>query len=256
MKHLVRMAVAALFCVFSTTIYAKTVTINVADVSFETLKTLVSKDKTIGVDLSGVADNALKVILDKRKTLTIDDTDLPTELRARLEAAKKISEVTTSLKAAQEWSDMGRGIGVAVREGLSAVTDETAKFADTTPGKFTMVMIAWKVMGQDFITTVRGILIGIPLLIFWICIWVWWLKRVYGYHKVKKVTIGEDNKKIVTYEEMPPLSVQWNKDWAEKHSKLTGKDLENAGLSDWVGFSAIKSVGFVVVMFLIWWWII
>lgn len=224
-----------------TTGFAKQVTVNNNDLPFDIAKQiLLSGDK----NLQGLADDALRTILQNRGLLTFDDSVLSEGLRSKLQASQKIAEVTEQLKVGRDWAEMGRAIGIATREGLSAVTTETAKFADTTPGRFTMVMIAWKVMGADFLASVKGYLIGVPLLIFWCSLFVWWLRRVYGIHKVTRLV---DGKKVV--EEMPPLSVQWAEAWAKNPG---AKD----NTSDMVVFAALKTVGFVVGIFVIVWIVI
>jgi hypothetical protein len=123
---------------------------------------------------------------------------------------------------------MGRAIGIATREGLAAVTTETAKFAETTPGKFTMFMIAWKVAGTDFLRAIKGYLIGVPLLIVWISIFYWWLKRVYhGY--AKKVAVEKDGKQASEYTWVEPLMI----------TKADDKDFLTI-----MGF---KAIGFVII---------
>ncbi len=219
---------------------AKIVGVKVSDIPFEVAKQLLPKDKTITIDLTGVPDDLLRSILEKRGILTVEEGVLPHDLKIKLQAQQKIADVTTTLKQSAEWAEIGRAIGVATREGLAAITQETAKFADTTPGKFTMVMIAWKVMGADFLKTSKGFLIGIPLLITWILIFVWWLRRVYSWHRKKIVAYDKDGKKRVSYEEVEPLSVQWSK---------AGKDSEGY----FALLAGVKAAAFVVVMFVIYW---
>lgn len=66
------------------------------------------------------------------------------------------------------WVGLGKEVGEAINSSLSAVTDNTAKFADTQVGKFTMFIIAWKVLGNDFMGVVWAFflaLLGFPTLI-------------------------------------------------------------------------------------------
>src|SRR6202008_4837495 len=158
--------------------------------------------------LSGLADEALQTILKNKVSLSFDDSYLPPDLQARLAAQQKIGEVTEQLKVGRDWAEMGQAIGIATRGALSAVTDETARFAATTPGKFTMYMVAWKVMGSDFVKTAKVIIVGVPLLCSWMVFFAWWLRKVYGWRRRKVVTEGKR-----TYELMEPLSVLWAKEW-------------------------------------------
>ncbi len=56
-----------------------------------------------------------------------------------------------------EWVGLGKEIGTAVNEGLGALTDHANKFAGTPVGKFTMIIIAYKVMGRDLVHYVAGV---------------------------------------------------------------------------------------------------
>ena len=110
--------------------------------------------------------------------VTVKKSDLPADLIARLESQKKVEDVKKTLQTVGEFAGIGKEIGVAVNEGLGAVTDQASKFADTTPGKFTMFLIAWKVMAKDSMTitnSILGVLVGIPLLIFveFFYLWIW-----------------------------------------------------------------------------------
>ena len=68
-----------------------------------------------------------------------------------------------------------------MNEGLAAVVDQAERFGTTKVGNFVMVMIAWKVIGKDMV----GIILGIPILIAGICIWMWALRRFFiGYRVV------------------------------------------------------------------------
>jgi len=52
----------------------------------------------------------------------------------------------------------GKEIGEMIKEALMAVVEVAQKFSDTNVGKFTMYMVAWKVMGQDIVRILLGLL--------------------------------------------------------------------------------------------------
>lgn len=82
-----------------------------------------------------------------------------------------------------KWIGMGREIGIATREGLNAVVDTAEKFGTTKVGTFVMIMVAWSIMGKS----VFGIILGIPLLIGGVLLWMWGMKRVFfGYRVLEK----------------------------------------------------------------------
>ena len=72
------------------------------------------------------------------------------------------SQNASNIAAAGQYAGLGKEIGVAVSESLSAVTDETAKFAETDVGKVTMAVVVWKVLGEDIL----GAFVGIPFMVF------------------------------------------------------------------------------------------
>lgn len=67
-----------------------------------------------------------------------------------------------------KYAQMGKGIGVAINEGLGAVTKNVEQFAQTSAGKWLMILITWKVMGNDAVGLVKSIVrfaVGIGLLV-------------------------------------------------------------------------------------------
>lgn len=68
-----------------------------------------------------------------------------------------------------KWVGLGKEVGQAVDGALSALTDQTAKFSQTRVGVFTMFLVAWKVVGREFLHFLVGgifLFIGVP-------IWIW-----------------------------------------------------------------------------------
>lgn len=62
------------------------------------------------------------------------------------------------LETYSKFAGVGKEVGVAVREGLTAVVDVSEKFGKTDVGKYTMILIAWKVVGSEAVKIVIGIL--------------------------------------------------------------------------------------------------
>lgn len=104
------------------------------------------------------------------QTVNIDTRDLSDEQKAQLilkiEEMKKanngsvVENVTDNLtdpKKLNEWVELGKNVGLA----LTAVAGELGVAADqvlnSTTGKIAMVMIIWKVMGQDVLNIVGGV---------------------------------------------------------------------------------------------------
>lgn len=101
------------------------------------------------------------------------DTGVVVIPRSALTAAQlKQIETDAQIHTAGKWVGLGKEAGEAVNSSLAAVTEHTAKFANTPVGKLTMGLVVWKVVGKEILGTVLGILyavgvvvVGVPLLI-------------------------------------------------------------------------------------------
>lgn len=101
--------------------------------------------------------------------ITVNVNDLPPDLLQELKQKQQSQAITTDLKQYNEWAGVGKEIGIAVKEGLTAVKDVAVDFSKTEVGTFTMVLIAWKVVGKDALGLFTGVLvffIGV-VLIYW-----------------------------------------------------------------------------------------
>lgn len=78
---------------------------------------------------------------------------------AELEAQKdmEIAKLENKVKQYGDWIGVGGEVGQAIEEGLSAVVGVADEFGKTDVGKFTMILIAWKVMGKDIVKILLGI---------------------------------------------------------------------------------------------------
>lgn len=88
--------------------------------------------------------------------VTIPKSTLTKEQVVATEQAALQSRINTYGK----WVGLGKEVGEAVNGSLTAVTEQTAKFADTKIGKIMTVVVVWKVIGRD----VTGI-------VFAACLW-------------------------------------------------------------------------------------
>ena len=121
-------------------------------------------------------------------TVDVDITKLDAvQLRAYQEmktlAAK--SAVSTALdnltpEKMDKYAQMGKGLGVAINEGLGAVTKNVEQFSQTSAGKWIMVLVTWKVMGEDAVSLTRTAvqyLVGGTLFLIGIPFWIWLVRR-------------------------------------------------------------------------------
>lgn len=98
----------------------------------------------------------------QEKTYTLPESQLTTEQIKAIEQA----ELEKKLEQYGNWVGVGGEIGQAINEGLNSVVDVADKFGDTNVGKFTMYLIAWKVIGKDVIRILLGIIFASILTVF------------------------------------------------------------------------------------------
>ena len=65
-----------------------------------------------------------------------------------------------------EWAGKGKEVGIAIRDGLIAVKDVSIEFSNSNLGKFTMVLVAWKVIGKDIVRIILGAFFALVVTIF------------------------------------------------------------------------------------------
>jgi len=135
------------------------------------------------------------------QTVTVPLDSLPDDMKAKYQAETTRNKITenaqTVATVAQSAESIGKSVGVAMREGLGAISTEANKFASTPVGKFTAVIIAWKVLGDDVTQLTSGlifVLITIPLFVFGLLLWVWSFKRVCHPIKTPKTTTTTSRK--------------------------------------------------------------
>lgn len=92
----------------------------------------------------GIAQTSDQVLINK--------ADLPPAVLAQLEQKSQVEKYGS-------YVGLGKEIGEAVKGSLSAFTDETDKFAKTGVGKFTMALVAYKVVGLQLIQLLFGLLL-------------------------------------------------------------------------------------------------
>lgn len=119
------------------------------------------------------------------------------EINAQIEAKRTETpegKVRESIARANEWVDIGEGIGA----GVAAAARETGlvvnEFAKTPVGKMTTFVILFKVVGKDLL----GLVIGSIVLVFFWTVWLVYTRSLFG--KEKNV-VTEGSVKTVTYRE-------------------------------------------------------
>jgi len=95
------------------------------------------------------------------ETITVNASDLPPDVLAKIKDKQAITKVG-------EWVGVGKEVGEAVNSSLTALTKNASDFADTRLGKWTMFIVAYKVIGKDFVQVFVGFFLLCVLSIIWI----------------------------------------------------------------------------------------
>lgn len=139
------------------------------------------------------------------ETVVVRKSDLPPPLLKDLEEKARLSSVAQRIEAYGKWVGIGKEIGAAVNDSLSAVTTQADNFAKTGVGKFTMFLVAYKVLGKDLI----GMVVGIPLLFVWTTIFVVFWRRLYN----NRVVLDRVEGKTKFYKVVPPATTGDDRTW-------------------------------------------
>lgn len=121
-------------------------------------------------------------------TVQVDVTKLTAEqlqVYQQLKALQNKSAASTAIEnltpeKVDKYAQMGKGLGIAINEGLGAVTKNVEQFAQTSAGKWIMVLVTWKVMGEDAVDLTRTLvqwIVGATLLTVGIPFWIWLIRR-------------------------------------------------------------------------------
>lgn len=94
---------------------------------------------------------------------TVSKVGDPTAYMTQVQLAQyygdlKIADLEQKLETYGNWVGVGGEVGNAIKEGLTAVVDVADQFGKTDVGKFTLVLVAWKVVGKDLVRIALGLL--------------------------------------------------------------------------------------------------
>lgn len=116
---------------------------------------------------------ALALTVSAQETLKVDITKLSQqELLVYQQLKQKQAAASLSLEnitpdKINSYAEVGKAFGSAFKECWSTVATDAEKFGQSDAGKMTMILIAWKIMGDDAINLVEKSVqyaIGFPLL--------------------------------------------------------------------------------------------
>ncbi len=134
----------------------------------------------------------------------------------------------TVAQKANEWVDVGTNLGTAFGAAANSILHESKdatfgkdvslvdgidKFSKTEAGRFTMLMVGWKVMGKDavdMLDRVKRVAIGVPFLIAWTALFIWFYRRNYLPYAVVATKEGPFWNRKLTYK-----TANDDRDWGE-----------------------------------------
>lgn len=119
-----------------------------------------------------------------QETPKIDEKAIANMTASELEAYQKVLKVqqanaprqVTEPSKLKEYAEVGKAFGTAFKECWSAVSTDVERFAQSPAGKWAMVLVSWKIMGQDAVELTTSVVqwivggfllsVGIPFWIF------------------------------------------------------------------------------------------
>lgn len=109
------------------------------------------------------------------------------------------------IQSVSKYAGLGVEMGSIIKDCVGALDDTMTvteehvyRFIDTSVGKVTLAIIAWKVIGEDIV----GVVIGFILLI----LFIWWVSYGLKIFFVGKSVLVKQEGKIKTFENEPSLN--------------------------------------------------
>jgi len=104
-----------------------------------------------------------------------------------------------AVEAAHSWVGVGKEIGTAINDGLMATVDAADKFSQTDIGFYTMVIIAWKFLGEDAIEILVNLIVA--FIFFPALFWSYWRNCVTRRIVISKTKESTEYKVLNSLEE-------------------------------------------------------
>lgn len=118
--------------------------------------------------------------------ILVNATDLTPQQLQKIKTEAELADLKKKVETYGNWVGVGKEVGIAIKEGLLAVVDVSEKFGDTKVGKFTMILIAYKIIGKDILR----IAIGLIFLVIFIAFMFRYYKTSFTVHRVKTSNNG------------------------------------------------------------------
>ena len=125
-----------------------------------------------------IAQSSDRVEVDITK-LSTEELQVWQKLKTKEAKANEVIAVTTPDKMLK-YAEVGKAFGQAFKECWSAVSTDAEKFAQSPAGKWAMILVSWKIMGQDAIDITKSVVkwgVGICLLSVGVPFWAYIFNR-------------------------------------------------------------------------------
>lgn len=96
------------------------------------------------------------------------------------QAANSMSVANLTPETIDRYAQIGKSFGTAFKECWTTVSTDAERFANSSAGKWAMVMVTWKIMGDDAVNLVEKSVqyaIGFPLIFIGTCFFIYIIRR-------------------------------------------------------------------------------
>lgn len=118
-----------------------------------------------------------------KKMVSIPEDQLTEQQKATL----KIEQADSVIDKAHGWVGIGKELGQAFDGALGSLTTRSNEFANTPVGRFAMIIVAWKVMGQqagELLNAIVHVTCGLVEMVLFVPIFLWSYKHTCLEHSV------------------------------------------------------------------------
>lgn len=124
---------------------------------------------------------------------------------AVIDLKKKCVEIQTvapavDVNSMSEYAELGKKYGLALSEVAKSIGTTANELAQTPVGKFMLVMVAWKVMGEDLIGIIGGFLWFVVMLPLWTYMFHRLVLKNRTYREYVESYLKDDKPKVVRRE--------------------------------------------------------
>lgn len=141
----------------------------------------------------------------------LDQNDLAAYQRMKKlekEAQSNFSIKDVNVDNVKKYSEIGKAFGSAFKECWSTVSDDAGKFAQSSTGKWAMVLVSWKIMGSDatnLLNTIVHYTIGLTLIFISTLAFVYFFRKNCVIRPVKNIERFTFWHKKITYSDDTPI---------------------------------------------------